>query len=97
MGYGHARSDVDFEIMYDRGKDEADPLDLLSRHPMPEKENDDTERMITAIIHNEHVVILERLQEESNKDEQLLKLKDCASKTNWKEIRKTWTLYHIKI
>jgi hypothetical protein len=32
--------DVDFEIVYEPGKDEADPLDFLSRHPLPEKEND---------------------------------------------------------
>ena len=66
--------DVDFEIVYEPGKDEADPLDFLSRHPLPEKENDGTERVIKAVIHNEHVVVLERLQEETNKDEKLLKL-----------------------
>jgi hypothetical protein len=68
--------DVDFEIAYEPGNDEADPLDLLSRHPLPEKENDGTERVIKAVIHNEHVVVLERLQEETNKDEQLLRLKE---------------------
>ena len=30
--------DVDFEIVYEPGKYEADPLDFLSRHPLPEKE-----------------------------------------------------------
>ena len=29
--------DVDFEIVYEPVKDEADPLDFLSRHPLPEK------------------------------------------------------------
>jgi hypothetical protein len=33
--------------------------------------------VIKAVIDNEHVVVLERLQEETNKDEQLLKLKEC--------------------
>ena len=66
--------DVDFEIVYEPGKYEADPLDFLSRNPLPEKEIDGTERVIKAVIHNEHAVVLERLQEETNKDEQLLKL-----------------------
>ncbi|CAC5366628.1 unnamed protein product [Mytilus coruscus] len=91
--------DVDFEIMYDPGKDEADPLDFLSRHPLPEKENDETERMIKAIIHNEYAVILEQLQEETNKDEQLLKLKDCVLKTYWERNKKNIDIipyYHIR-
>jgi hypothetical protein len=48
--------DVDLEIIYEPGKDEADPLDFLSRYPLPEKENDGTERVIKAVIHNEHAV-----------------------------------------
>ena len=28
--------DVDYELVYEPGKDEADPLDFLSRHPLPE-------------------------------------------------------------
>jgi hypothetical protein len=34
------------------------------------------------VIHNEHAVVLERLQEETNKDEQLLKLKECILKSD---------------
>jgi hypothetical protein len=37
---------------------EADPLDFLSRYPLPEKENDGTERVIKAVIHNEHAVVV---------------------------------------
>ena len=28
--------DVDFEVEYEPGKDEKDPLDYMSRHPLPE-------------------------------------------------------------
>ena len=28
--------DVDYELVYESGKDEADPLDFLFRHPQPE-------------------------------------------------------------
>jgi hypothetical protein len=91
--------DVDFEIVYESGKDGADPLDLLSRNPLPEKENDGTERVIKAVIHNEHAVVLERLQEETNKDEQLLKLKECILKSDWERNKKDKDIspyYHIR-
>jgi len=31
--------DVDYELVYEPGKDEADPLDFLYRHPLPETDN----------------------------------------------------------
>ena len=91
--------DDDFEIVYEPEKDEADPLDYLSRHPLPEKENDGTERVIKAVIHNEHAVVLKRLQEETNKDEQLLKLKECILKSDWERNKKDKDIspyYHIR-
>jgi hypothetical protein len=91
--------DVDFEIVYEPGKDEADPLDFLSRHPLSEKENDGTETVIKAVIHNEHDVVLERLQEVTNKDEQLLKLKECILKSDWERNKKDKDIspyYHIR-
>jgi len=32
--------DVDYELVYESGKDEADPLDFLFRHPQPETEHE---------------------------------------------------------
>ena len=32
--------DVDYKLIYEPGKDEADPLDYLSRHPLPETGDD---------------------------------------------------------
>ena len=46
--------DVDYELVYEPGKDSADPMDYLSRHPLPETETDDTEKMINLIVSNEH-------------------------------------------
>ena len=46
--------DVDYELVYEPGKDAADPLDYLSRHPLPETERDDTEKTINLIVSNEH-------------------------------------------
>ena len=63
--------DVDFEVVYEPGKDEADPLDFLSRHPLPEIEADETEKVIKTVIENEHAVVNERLQEETRMEEQM--------------------------
>ena len=44
--------DVDYELVYEPGKDAADPLDYLSRHPLPETERDDTEKTINLGLLN---------------------------------------------
>ena len=36
------------------GKNEADPMDYLSRHPLPDTEQDNTEKIIKALVTNEH-------------------------------------------
>ena len=38
--------DVGYELVYEPGKDEADPLDYLSRHPLPEIGDDSNEKII---------------------------------------------------
>ena len=55
--------DVDYEIVYEPGKDAADPIDYLSRHLLPETERDDTEQTINAIISNEHRVVMKGIKE----------------------------------
>ena len=49
--------DVDFELIYEPGKDDADPLDLLSRHPLPEKGKDAVERVIKYVLKAKHAVV----------------------------------------
>ena len=41
--------DVDFEMEYEPGRDELDPLDFLSRHSLPVIGNDDTEKVLSLI------------------------------------------------
>lgn len=60
----------------------------MSRHPLPEKETDKTEKIIKAIIANEHAVVLEHLQEETLKDQQLQKLKQRILKGDWEQNKK---------
>ena len=59
--------DVDFELVYQPGKDEADPLDFLSRHPLPETGVDSVERVINQVVSSECAVVLEHIQDEIRK------------------------------
>ena len=47
--------DVDYELIYK--KDCQDPLDYLSRHPLPISDN--TEKVIKSVIAAEHAVVLD--------------------------------------
>ncbi len=67
--------DADFEIVYEPGKDEADPLDFMSRHPLPETGTDSIEKVVKSIVETEHAIILDRIVEETDKNEQLQKVK----------------------
>ena len=66
--------DVDYKLVYELGKDEADPLDSLSRHSVPEIEDDDTEKIIKWTVEGEHSLLLERIRGETIKDETMQKL-----------------------
>ena len=49
--------DMDFELVYEPRKDEADPLDFLSRHPLPDIGYDKTEKIIRLNVNAEHAVV----------------------------------------
>ena len=63
--------DVNFELIYEPGKDEADPLDVLSRHPLPETGRDAVERVIKRVVNAEYAVVMDQIKEETQKDNQL--------------------------
>ncbi len=65
--------DVDYELVYEPGRDEQDPLDFLSRHPLPENGTDNTEKVIKYTIESEHAIVLDRITEETARDKQLQK------------------------
>ena len=54
--------DVDFEMKYELGKDEADPLDFLSRHLLPVVGNNHADKILKASIETEHAVLLDRIR-----------------------------------
>ena len=68
--------DVDFELVYQPDKDEADPVDFLSRHPLPETKTDLVERVVNQVVSSEYAVVLEHIQDETQKDTQVQKLRE---------------------
>ena len=77
--------DVDYELVYKPGKDAADPMDYLSRHPLPEAETDDTELMIKMLVNNEHGVVLRSIHEATLKDEILQDVCKRMKRNDWEQ------------
>ena len=65
--------DADYELAYEPGKDEMDPLDFLSRHPLPETGDDKTE-IIRCNENTDHTVVVTQIREETHKDEVMQRL-----------------------
>ena len=80
--------DVDFELLYEPGKDEADPLDFLSRHPLPMTGNDAVEKVIKHVITPEHAIVMDNIREETLKDHQLQKLAATIQMGDWNKHRR---------
>ena len=59
---------VDYELVYEPGKDAADPLDYLSQHPLPVTGKDDTQKMINLIVSNKHRVVMKSIKEATSLD-----------------------------
>ena len=66
--------DVDYELVYEPEKDETDPLDFLSRHPLPETGHTKTEKIIKWNVNAEHAMVVTRIREETQKDEVMQRL-----------------------
>lgn len=80
--------DLDFEIEYHPGKDEADPLDYLSRHPLPETGSDGTEKTVKFLTRSEASVTLEKIREETTKDPILQEVRKCIQSGKWQTQKK---------
>ena len=75
--------DVDFELVYQAGKDKADPLDYLSRHPSPTLGNDSTKKIVRHTVLAEHATTMERRHQQTAQDDQLEKLKKMIQSGIW--------------
>ena len=56
--------DVGFELVYEPGKDDAYPMDYLSRHPLPITGTDNTEKIVKSVLTTEHDVAIDRIGKE---------------------------------
>lgn len=79
--------DTDFELCYEPGKDENDPMDYLSRHPVPGGKENSTEKIIRRIVQDEHAVIMPHIKEEAKQDIQMQKLRDRIRNEDWEIFR----------
>ena len=77
--------DVDYELVYEPGKDQADPLVYLSRQPLSETGDDSTEKIIRWTVNTEHAVVITRIREETLKDEVMQKLAKKIVKGDWEK------------
>ena len=77
--------DVDYEVVFKPGKDEADPLDFLSRHPLPETGDDKNEKIMRWNVNAEHTEVVIRIREETQKDEVMQRLAKRIVKGYWEK------------
>ena len=80
-------------MAYEPGKDEADPLDFLSRHPLPETGHDITKKIIRWNVNAEHAVVVTRIREETQKDEIMQRLTKRIAKGDWEKHKTLNTTY----
>lgn len=59
--------DVDLELIYKGGKDEADPLDSLSRHPLPMAGKYAIGKVVKCVTSTEHAIVMDNNREETLK------------------------------
>ena len=59
---------VDYEMRCEPGKDEANPMDILSRHPLPETGQDETEDMIKSVTEAEPAIDLSKIKSATAQD-----------------------------
>lgn len=60
--------DVDFGLVYNPGKNEAEPLDFLSRNLLPETSQDTVDEIVKQVITEEHAVVVDQILKETQKD-----------------------------
>ena len=89
--------DVDYELVYEPRKEEADPLDYLSRHPLPETEDDSTEKIIRCTLNTEHAVVITRIREKTLKDEVMQKLAKRIVKRDWEKHKRDKGLREARV
>ena len=86
--------DVGYELVYEPGKDEMDPFDFLSRHPLPETGDDKTDKIIRWNVNEEYAVVVTGIREETQKDEAMRRLAKRIVKGDWEKHKRDKDLKH---
>ena len=68
-----------------QGRTKQIPLDYLSRHPLPDMEDDKTEKIIRWTVNAVHAVVITQIREESQKDEVIQRLAKRIAKGDWEK------------
>ena len=77
--------EVDYEVVFEPGIDEADPLDFLPRHPLPETGHDKNEKIMRWNVNAEHTEVVIRIRQETQKDEVMQPLAKRIVKGDWEK------------
>ena len=78
--------EVDYEIVYEQGKDKADTLDILCEHPLPEAGWKKTKENITWNVNADPSAAVTRIRKLTQKDEVMQSL----AKKITKETKEYW-------
>ena len=91
--------DVDYELEYRPGRDDKDPLDYLSRHPLPNEEGTNIEEKgIKWLMKAEHGIIEDHIRKATDTDDELQEILKTLRNGNWKMLKKgdLNVFYHIR-
>jgi len=91
--------DIEYQLEYVPGKDERDPLDYLSRHPLRTTEDNDTEKIVKWITQQEHAVLIKDIQKANEEDQEIQRVKEILRSGQWEKYRKDPEInpyYHIR-
>ena len=76
---------VDYELIYEHGKEAANPLVYLSWLPLPETDTDETEMTIKMIVINEHGVAVKNIQDATMQDKIIQDVKKRMKQNDWEQ------------
>lgn len=75
--------DVDFELIFEPGRDTADSIDLLSRYLLPEIDKDDSEKRVNMIINYEHGLVMRSINQAPATDVILQEVLKIMKMNDW--------------
>eukprot|EP00794_Sanderia_malayensis_P017874 gene17874-19653_t len=75
--------DANYALVYEPGRNDKDPLDFISRHPLPDTQKDTIEESVRYVAETEYAITMEHIQGETKTNELLQKLMKRIHKGDW--------------